>query len=61
MESAKDIVEALRCSSSTDAACKKIDCPYYSQVPKEQRREFCKSAKVNPKKDFGRVLGRLRL
>lgn len=40
MESAKDIVEALRCSSSTDAACKKTDCPYYSQVPKEQRREF---------------------
>lgn len=50
MESAKDIVEALRCSSSTDAACKKADCPYYSRVPKEQRREFCRSAKVNPKK-----------
>lgn len=50
IESAKEIVEALRCSSSTDAACKKADCPYYSRVPKEQRREFCRSAKVNPKK-----------
>lgn len=50
MESAKDIVEALRCTSSTDSACKKWDCPYYSRVPKEQQREFFRNSKVNPKK-----------
>lgn len=50
MATAKEIVEALRCSSSTDAACKKRGCPYYSRVPRDQQKKFFEHSKVNPKK-----------
>lgn len=50
MATAKEIVEALRCSSSTDAACKKRGCPYYSQASRDQQKEFFEHSKVNPKK-----------
>lgn len=50
MEDAKAIIDALRCSSSTDAGCRKRECPYYSRTPKEQQREFFRNSKVDPKR-----------
>lgn len=46
-DKAKILMEALRCSASAEAACKKEACPYYSQVSAVAREEFCKETKLD--------------